>query len=188
MDDPLLEALDDIRADIAADAEWAEFEDELRKLLQSSSLGSGFCWGSSTLRKDFDKGYHSQVRSELKRNLHKIYQTTDGNEYDSLLKKTVSQIQWLVEVYRDEAFEAYLDKLLPDIERGEKIKLARQFQSENYSIQRRAEWGKYIPWLNEYFERNPSHCVTDARTACAKSVGVSLKTIERRTAGYQKPT
>jgi len=79
------------------------------------------------------------------------------------------------------------EKMKDDADRGEKIKKARKEQSEAYSKKRQAEWKKYIPKLNQYFERNPTNSLTDARTACATEMKVSLKTIERRTRGYKKP-
>ncbi len=78
--------------------------------------------------------------------------------------------------------------MVPNAKRGQALIQLQQDRSEIYSKKRHIEWGKYQPWLNEYFGRNPDHSITDGRKACARKFERSLKTIERRTGGYEKPS
>lgn len=101
--------------------------------------------------------------------------------------------KWFASIYQQEemvgiCLEQWVEtKLLPDADRGAKISQGRLEQSKRYSDQRRAEWEKYAPYLDEYFERNPGHCITDGRRACEKEFGRSTSTIKRRTKEYIKP-
>jgi len=51
----------------------------------------------------------------------------------------------------------------------------------------RTEWEKYPKFLDDYFKRNPTHCLTDGKRACAKNYSKCLKTIQRHTSDYKKP-
>ena len=78
--------------------------------------------------------------------------------------------------------------VLPNADAGKKTVAHNRVRRKKYSEQRKEEWAKYGPWLDDYFGRNPSLSLTDGRRACGREFGVSRKTISRRTKGYKKPT
>ena len=92
--------------------------------------------------------------------------------------------EWYAE---KEKADALLKEKMPDTVRGKKIANVYSDNRERKDSVRRAEWLRYPEYLDKYFKRNSSHRLTDGRRACAKNFGVSLKTITRRTKGYEKP-
>ena len=78
--------------------------------------------------------------------------------------------------------------VVPDAQRGQKVAYGRSNQREAYTDKRKPEWEAYAPWLDQYFIRNPEHSLTDGKRACASHFGCSLKTIQRHTMGYKKPS
>lgn len=78
--------------------------------------------------------------------------------------------------------------VVPDAQRGQKTATGRSNQRQAYTEKRKSDWAEYTPWLDQYFIRNPEHSLTNGKRACATYFGCSLKTIQRRTTRYAKPS
>ncbi|VGO17209.1 hypothetical protein PDESU_05805 [Pontiella desulfatans] len=83
--------------------------------------------------------------------------------------------------------DVLFEEKLPKVVTGNKIHSTYAELRERKDKPRQDEWKKYPTFLDDYFGRNPKHSITEGKRACAAEYGVSLKTIQRHTSGYEKP-
>jgi len=138
------------------------------------------------LRTKFEAWFREEV---IPSELIFIGKTVAGIDPHEALRLIDQWMDYIEGEFKEDCWEDSLTRINPkDLESMAKIHKGFSDSNTKKSHERRQEWTKYEPWMIAYFNRNPSHNLTDARSHCATYFKVSLTTIKRRTKGFKKPS